>query len=111
MLGSARKDLWWTSETGDLPRLFTCLIQNYSNKTATSLKFSALVAYGAHVVWLNFTKRRIRYMTDHGHTQWSFLPVRAARLLGVDTKQDSDESMSMYGFARSEVVPLEDAIE
>lgn len=49
------RDLCCNSETSQLPSPLAGLIQIYSDKTATSSKFDALVSYIVLVVSLNFT--------------------------------------------------------
>lgn len=49
-------DVWWNSKSGQLPRSLAGLIQSYSDSMATSLKFNALVAFRAYVVWSSFTE-------------------------------------------------------
>lgn len=87
VMESARRNMWRSSERGDFPLSFTGLIQVYSNRTTTSLKFNALVAYSAHVVRLTFTKRERRYTAGHGSTLLASLPAGAAELRDRDRKQ------------------------
>lgn len=60
MMGSARGEVRRDYESADLPRSSAALLQFYSDKTATSVTFHAVVAHAVHVVWLNVTKKRRR---------------------------------------------------
>lgn len=48
-------------------------------------------------------------MTEYRHTLLRFLPAGAAKLRKRDGEQNADKSVSMHGFASSEMVALEDA--
>lgn len=50
VVGSARRELWWNTKSGDLPGSFAGWVRTYLDETATTLKFLALVAYPVHVV-------------------------------------------------------------
>lgn len=106
VLRLARRGVCCNSENGDLTRSIAHLIQIYLNKTATSLKFNGPAAYPAQVLWLNITKRRERYRTDHGHLLLGFLTVEDAEFSEENGEQDVDRSVCMHKFASSEVVPL-----
>lgn len=57
MMESGSCDLWWNSETYQLPRSFPGTVQIYSDKTATLVIFNAYVAYLAETAWLTFTEK------------------------------------------------------
>lgn len=102
-MGSASSKAWWNCETGDLPRSIAGLVQNYLDKTATPLRFSALAAYPVYVLWLDFTERESRLIIDFRQTLIAFLPVGAGDQTEGDGKQNLGKSMSMHGFAFSEL--------
>lgn len=77
---SARKEVWRNSESENLLRSFPDLTASYSTRMARFLRFNSLVGYPAHLVWLDLTKRRRRYMIDHGQTLLRLLPVAATKL-------------------------------
>lgn len=110
MIGPARRKMRWNSKSEDLPRVYAGLIQTCSDTEATSPKLSALVAYRAHVMWLNFTQKERLYMTEHGHTLLRVLPFGAAELKYENGEHVVDESMLMDWFASSEVVTRRNAI-
>lgn len=80
VIGSARRDVGCTSESGDSPRSFAGLIQIYSDKTAKSSKVSVLVGYPVHVVQLKLTEERTTCRNDYGHVLLGILSVGAAEL-------------------------------
>lgn len=79
-MGSATRDVWWTSESGDLPMSSAGLIQTHLNMTVAPLQCNALVAYPVYVLWLNFTQSEKKCMTDHRHVLVVFLLVEAVDL-------------------------------
>lgn len=74
-MGSKRGEFLLEVDDTDILRILLGLVQIFSDKTATSLKCSALAAYPVHVVCLNLTAKQRRYSTGHGHTVLSFLPA------------------------------------
>lgn len=64
----AKRNVWCSSDSGDLPRSFADLVQIYLDRTVTSLKFNALDAYAADTVWLAFTMRKRRNVNGYLHT-------------------------------------------
>lgn len=65
--GSNQADILWIVDDNEVSKSFLWLIQVYSDKNATFLKCNALVAYPAHVLWLNLNARQRRYVTEQGH--------------------------------------------
>lgn len=65
VVASRSSDVWWNSETSQLPGSFASLIQIYSDKTAISLQQKGLSPNTALVVWLNATKRKKKLLADH----------------------------------------------
>lgn len=63
---SSSSDLWWNSETNQLPRSLAGPIQMYFDKTATSLKIIVPFNHPAHAVWSNIEERKRRSLADHG---------------------------------------------
>lgn len=53
VMASRSGDVWWKIEPKQLVMTFAELLHIYSDKTATSLKVNALVAYPVHVASLN----------------------------------------------------------
>lgn len=106
MIASKSSDLWWNKEINQLPTSFAGLTQIYSEKTATPLKFIALILYSFLVGCPNLSKRRTRYLIDHGYTFLWFLLVGLAKLGVEDGNRDVDESVSLWGLTSSNVVPV-----
>lgn len=50
VMGSAGRNEWWISESGDFPKSSDGLIQVCLDRTATSLTFNAPIAHPAHLV-------------------------------------------------------------
>lgn len=67
--------VYWTDLDDPKPTSFVGLVQIYSDKTATTLKANALIAYPIHAVLLNCSLRHRRYLIDNGYTLVVFLPV------------------------------------
>lgn len=78
------RDVWWNSENNYLTRSLVGLIELYSDRTAMSSKFNALVAYSVHGVSFNGTERSRRYLSDAVYTLLEFLPVEIAELRVTD---------------------------
>lgn len=83
------------------------MIQVYSYRAASLLKLNALVACRAHVICLDVTKSRRRYLFDHGYTLLGFLPVGTAELKVEDRNLVVDDSDSLYGLTSPDMGPLE----
>lgn len=74
-MGSRKTDALWNVDDSGISKSILGLIQVYSDKTATSLKYRALVAYPIYVVWLNLNVKQRRCLADHGYTLLGFLSV------------------------------------
>lgn len=111
VMGSAREDVLWSTESWNLPKSFANLIQIYSNKTALFPKLNAHAACSIHMVWWNVTERKRRYITTQGQSLVGFLPGGGAELSEGDGEQDVAKSMfCTHELALSSVVPLKEAI-
>ena len=64
----------WAEETDPTPSSFAGLLQVYSDKSSTSLKSSAIVAYPIHVTLLNFSAPLRRHCIRTGLTIVGYLP-------------------------------------
>lgn len=51
------------------------MVQVYTDKTTSTLKANAILAYHGHVVFLNFTQMFCRLSIHHGYTFVGLLPV------------------------------------
>lgn len=101
-------DLWLNRETKQFSRLFAELTQIYFEKSGTSLRLDALVAYHVHVVWWNFPERKRKDLLDHGYTSLGTLLVRAAELAVENAEFEEDESVLLYGLTSSDEVSLKE---
>lgn len=79
MVGSKPSESLRNANDNGLPRSFLRLIQNYMNKTTTSLNCRALVAYAVHILWLSFTAKKRRYLINHGNTLVGFFRSKVPR--------------------------------
>lgn len=68
---------------------FVGMVQFFKDKTATTLKTNAIVAYLVLVVLLNFTQKFRSFFVFHGHTFVVLLPV-------CTTKYEQDEQQEKY---------------
>lgn len=80
------------------------------DKTTTSPKGRALVAYLVHVVWLNYTARRRRYLIDHGYGLLGFSLGWRCGGRNENIEGGADKSASRDGFPLLKVMPLEKLI-
>lgn len=80
LLELARRDRGWKNDGKDLLASFTGLTWIYSDRSATFLKLNATVSDLFHVLWLHFTERKRRYLTDHEPVLLGFLPAESAEL-------------------------------
>lgn len=88
-------DVWGNNEPNQLTRSFPEVIQIYSHKTTTSLKLCVRFAYPSHVVWLNATERKRRYLFDREYTSLGFLPSGIAELGVYDGDLEVGESVTL----------------
>lgn len=110
MKSKGQNGAWWNDSDKNFPRSFVGLVQLYSDKTATTLKANALVAYPIHAVLLNFSLTHRRFLIDNGYTIVGFLPVGAGGYL--DDEKDSTENISdsTLGIEAHIPIPLKDYI-
>lgn len=85
---------------------FVELLQVYSDKTAISLRLSAIVAYPAHVERLSFRERKKRKLVDHKSTLYGILLAGIAELRVKDGHLEVHESLYTFEFKSSDVMPL-----
>lgn len=88
-------------------KIVSKFVQICFDKMATSLRFSWLVFYLAHVVWLSFTKRRRRYLAAHGYILEAFPPAGVAKPGVAGGDPEVDEGVSLYGLTSLDVVLLD----
>lgn len=73
------------------------MVQVLSDKTTTSLKASAIVAFSVHIVLLDCSRKYPRYLIDYGHTFVGFLPVPTAEQNGNSNIDDDVKIGSVCG--------------
>lgn len=110
MVAFRSSEVWWNSATSQLLRSLAGLINIYSDKTASSVKFSAIVAYPAHVLWSNVTERGRENKTDHWYTLMGLVLAGVAELGAVDGDLEVDDRLSFQGLPLLDVVSLEKLI-
>lgn len=98
----------WTEiiEQDNLP--FMGMIQNYSDRTMTTLKANATVPHPVHVILLNFSEEFQRYLTYHIYTFVGLLPVSSS-----DAEHDhifDDCNQDIYEKGLGPVIPLYDEL-
>lgn len=84
LIASRSSEVWWNSESSQLPRSFAGLIRVYFSNAAKFLKFNADIGYPAHVMRLHFMERMIGYVPSQGYTVLGFLPVDTAERVVED---------------------------
>lgn len=97
-------------EATQLPRSFAELTRTYSETRTTWLKFNALVTYPVHVLWLNSTGRRKKYLLTHGHALLRFFSAETAEMGVDDEVLEVRESTSLYELNPLDVVFLLDLV-
>lgn len=97
--------VWKNSRSFEIP-FFVGMEQSYSNKTATTLKANATVAYLVQVVLLNFRKEYRWYLIDNGYSFVGLWPVSTAEQDQKTNLGDTLESRS--GHNTISVVSLSD---
>lgn len=76
------------------------LEQIYSEKMKASLKFYALVAYPAHVVWLKIMEKSKRHLCDQEYAVLESLPAAVVDLGVEDGDLGVDHSIFLPGLHR-----------
>lgn len=109
-MASRSSEVRWNGAATQLRRSFPELIQIYSNKTGSSLKFNALVTDLARVAWLNATGRKRRYLADHVYSLLGFLPVGFAELEVENRDLPVDKGVSFYALTFSSLKLLEEFV-
>lgn len=79
-------------------------VQVFSDKTATSLISSALVAYPAHVVLLNFSEEYKKKLIQSKQSLLEFLPVETDKSEGVREADIRWPRKSVYDYFTSQVL-------
>lgn len=88
-------------------KLIVSFVQIISDKTATTLKSTALVTYQVHAILLVFSAERQLWLIDGGSTLVGFLSVRSGEEGADGEGGGEDEDMSEYRFTSSMTTPLE----
>lgn len=101
-------DVTWNEDFGNDESSFVGMLQLYSDKTATTLKASATVAYPVHLVLLNFTAEYRRHLIDHGYTIVGLLPVSASESTEDTFKNSTEEENMTEG--QKVIIPLPDGL-
>lgn len=94
----------------EITESFLGVIQKHSDKKATFLKCSLLVAYSVYVVWLKLKSKERRYLTDREHNLLGYLPVESGEMTIERGQAGLGKDVSQYGFTSLEVVLLETVI-
>lgn len=80
VMRSVEDDLFWNESLSEPMPRFVEIVQVYGDKTATTLKAKAIVAYKVHLVSLNFSKKFCLHLIEHGYISDQFLPVPTSEL-------------------------------
>lgn len=72
-------------------------MQIYSDRTAASSKLNALISHPAHFLWLNFTKRKRRFLVDHRYNLVKVLQVAIAEPGKEYADCEADSGAFVYG--------------
>lgn len=75
IMSSGDDHVFWNDTDNGLPISFVGVVQIFSDKTANTLKSSAMVAYSIHNVLLNSSPDRREWLTNNGYTIFCFLPA------------------------------------
>ena len=100
----------WNDHSNFYPRSFVGFLQVYSDKTATTLKANAMVAYPIHVVFLNCSASFRRFLINREYTLVGFLPV-AGETTGIYENDGMEEDNFLTrNISTEEIIPLQDTI-
>lgn len=108
VMGSFESGDIWNERRGEGRETFVGFAQIFSDKTATSRKGSALVAYPVHAVLLNLSIGTRQWLIDQGHALVAFLPVCTGDEEMEEDVVGEGREVSVYRFTSLETVPLED---
>lgn len=75
MLGSFHGCVVWGQRPDVNSESFVLCVQMFGDKTVTALKSTVLVAQPFHVILLNVSLRKMRYVIHNGRTLVEYLPV------------------------------------
>lgn len=78
-MGSCHIAKVWIKKSSGNVKPFVGFVQFISDKTATILKITVIVAYAVHALFLNVSARRRQFLTDNGRTLVGFLSVCCTR--------------------------------
>lgn len=85
-------------------------VQIFSDKTAMTLRCTALLAYAVHGNLLNVTISRRKRSIDNGHMLVGFLPVCCTPKALKEEKSTKHENILVYKHTSSMTVPLESSV-
>lgn len=98
----------WEHESASIPNPFVLFCQIFSEKTATSLKSSAIVTSAVSVVFIYFSEGYRRNLEKNGHTLVSIVPVTGDE--DRITEDDNARCVELADCHNIEVGLLEDMI-
>lgn len=79
LLQTSADQVSWNEDSPDLSRSFLGFVELVSNKAATNLKRSAIVAYSVHTVLLDFSKEHKVRLIQSKQNIVAFVPVETKK--------------------------------
>lgn len=91
IMASNDEDVYWNSNSSVGPLSFLGCLQMFTDKSKTSLKTKAMVAYPVHITFENFTNSFRRHLISKDLTIVGYLPTKLLSL--NDYSDDDDEAV------------------
>ena len=110
VMESQYHDIFWNEESPYTAKSCVGFLQIYTDKTVTTLKANALVAYPIHIVFANATVKFRRFLIDNGHTIVGFLPVEFRTFVDSWFDIDKMDVVDELEVVNNTHVPVEDFV-
>lgn len=110
MIRNENKQTDWKKENAGGGQRFSYYVQVFSDKAATSLKSTALIAYYAHTLLMNFKYIFWQSFVENGHTVVGYMPMKSIWTKEIAAALSATRSSTWYSFSGSEECEREKAV-
>lgn len=85
---------------------FCCIVQTFSDKTATTLKSTALIVLSVHAALVNFMYSFRRWLNENDHTVVGYVPVECTVAKEAAWVSSEAERPIRYQFTEKEEIEM-----